>query len=634
MKTNILKILLTAVLVGGSVLQSQGENVSSSVSLQDKTYTNSFVANGISSEKVDARLAALWKTYFEGNKDSERLYYKYGADEAYIKDINNNDIRSEGMSYGMMICVQMNKQKEFDRLWKWVKTRMQITKGDQKGYIGWKINDDGSNLSDMTAPDGDEYMIMALMFADARWGSSRDGIFNYWKEANEMLDNSLSKSCITRSSVTDMFDTTRQQVVFVPYASSAMFTDPSYHLPAFYQLWSLWAENNRLVWAQLAKTSRSMFSRFANATTGLMPDYANFDGSPTGSDHQDFRYDAWRCSMNMAMDYAWFRGDETELTLINRLLTFFNKEGVSKHGSEYSLSGKCLNTDHSAGLVACNATAASVSDLACAPLFIKEFWNKSIPTGKYRYYDGMLYFLNFLALSGNYRIYTPQGAKADAQDFTPFYTADKQLVVADFDKIENCHADMQHASSSKAVCEKSKDPINAANNVLAVTPGDWDEYVMLRVNLPEGRTLGKDYSQLDFDILYDKNGDNANQDLKVCIGSTDNLVYKESTGSKSAHGTWHHVTVKNADVTMSANPFRLYIGIRTRDAKFYLDNVRLKPTYDVTTGIGHDISSQRIAKIQYFNIKGQTLPHPCKGVNIVKRTYDDGKTETMKYLMK
>ena len=151
MKTNVLKLLLTAaILVVGGDLQLQGETMPSSVLWQEHVYTNNFVANGISSEKVDARLDALWNTYFEGNKDTERLYYECGADEAYIKDINNNDIRSEGMSYGMMICVQMNKQKEFDKLWKWVKTRMQITKGDQKGYIGWKINDDGSNLSDMT----------------------------------------------------------------------------------------------------------------------------------------------------------------------------------------------------------------------------------------------------------------------------------------------------------------------------------------------------------------------------------------------------------------------------------------------------------------------------------------------------
>ena len=39
----------------------------------------------------------------------------------YIEDIANNDVRTEGMSYGMMIAVQMNRKEVFDSLWKWAK---------------------------------------------------------------------------------------------------------------------------------------------------------------------------------------------------------------------------------------------------------------------------------------------------------------------------------------------------------------------------------------------------------------------------------------------------------------------------------------------------------------------------------
>ena len=44
---------------------------------------------------------------------------------AYIYTADTDDVRSEGMSYGMMICVQMDKREEFNRLWKWAKTYMQ-----------------------------------------------------------------------------------------------------------------------------------------------------------------------------------------------------------------------------------------------------------------------------------------------------------------------------------------------------------------------------------------------------------------------------------------------------------------------------------------------------------------------------
>ncbi len=49
---------------------------------------------------------------------------------AYIYTADTDDVRSEGMSYGMMICVQMDKQEEFNRLWKWAKTYMQHTSGE------------------------------------------------------------------------------------------------------------------------------------------------------------------------------------------------------------------------------------------------------------------------------------------------------------------------------------------------------------------------------------------------------------------------------------------------------------------------------------------------------------------------
>ena len=50
---------------------------------------------------------------------------------AFIWAADSDDVRSEGMSYGMMIAVQMNLQAQFDRLWKFAKTYMQFP-GDQR----------------------------------------------------------------------------------------------------------------------------------------------------------------------------------------------------------------------------------------------------------------------------------------------------------------------------------------------------------------------------------------------------------------------------------------------------------------------------------------------------------------------
>jgi len=53
----------------------------------------------------------------------------------------NNDARTEGMSYGMMIAVELDKKREFDALWNWAKSYMLITdpKNPSVGYFAWSM---------------------------------------------------------------------------------------------------------------------------------------------------------------------------------------------------------------------------------------------------------------------------------------------------------------------------------------------------------------------------------------------------------------------------------------------------------------------------------------------------------------
>ena len=380
-------------------------------------YRNLFQEAGYSQEQVDQRLADLWHTYFEGDEDNERLYYEVPDGMAYILDVHNKDVRSEGMSYGMMLCVQLDKQEQFNKLWKWAKTNMQHKPGDEReGYFAWQLNRDGSIKDHNTASDGEEYFIMALMFASNRWGNG-EGIYNYEAEADYIIKNCFNKPMTAvnpYSSYTNLFDMTEKQITFVPFASAAKFTDPSYHLPAFYELWARWAKEHNDDFRAFAAKSREMFPKFANKTTGLMPDYAKYDGSPhTGDgDHSDFRYDAWRCIMNMAVDFSWFRPEGVDYTaLVNRQHNFLAtvNGGVPNYHSEYRLDGQPRgNTDHSPGLVACNATGALASDQMVAWEFIDDFMATAIPTGQFRYYDGLLYYLNFLHVSGNFKIWKPK----------------------------------------------------------------------------------------------------------------------------------------------------------------------------------------------------------------------------------
>ena len=540
-------------------------------------YRNMFAEAGYTELEINQKLENLWNQFFYGNASTQALYYPVGTDEAYILDTGNNDVRSEGMSYGMMICVQMDKQTEFDRLWKWAKTRMQHQSGARKGYFAWQMNTGGSMMDQNPASDGEEYFIMALMFASGRWGDG-SGIYNYWKEANDILDACLNKEPAVVESVKNLFNSAQKQVVFTPYANAADYTDPSYHLPAFYQLWSYWADANRSFFAGLAAKSREMFPKFAHATTGLMPDYANFDGTPTGGNHADFRFDAWRCIMNMAVDYAWFKADENEVALVNKIHNFFAGKGIDSYSNQYSLAGNSLSTDHSPGLSACNATGALASNQAVAWDFIDEFFNTAIPTGQYRYYDGLLYFMNFLHLSGNFRIYESESIKdpgepADPEDpEDPGYTTpDGYFIIGDFESYE-LNQELYNASNVTATVKANPDPTTANEQSANVTIKNYSSYWKISVTLPKGKTLA-DYEKLLFDIYLPAGYDNSNKSAYAAINSTQ--LSPSPSGSMEL-GKWLTKECAIPVAVSSLNSFDLYLGFNTNNGFFYIDNVKLK----------------------------------------------------------
>jgi oligosaccharide reducing-end xylanase len=360
---------------------------------------------GKSDAEIQAKIDQSWNQLFYGEDSSERIYYPVGADLAYILDTGNDDVRSEGMSYGMMTAVQLNKKEEFDRIWKWAKTYMYQMDGGYKGYFAWHCKPDGTQLAANPASDGEIWFITALFFADARWGSG-EGIFNYRAEAQSILHTALHAE---GDLATNLFDAETKQVVFVPQlGQNSSFTDPSYHLPHFYELWARWADQDNQFWAEAAAASRAYLPTAVNPKTGLAPNYSYFDGKPYTDDyHGKFRYDAFRVGANIGMDYLWFNPSRWYVEQANRQLSFFASEGIDTYVGEYALDGTPVGGGHSTGLVATNAVLAQAADPQIGKPFVQALWDAEIPTGKYRYYDGLLYLMGLLQVSGNFRIYEP-----------------------------------------------------------------------------------------------------------------------------------------------------------------------------------------------------------------------------------
>jgi len=374
-------------------------------------YENLFVSLlGLNPKAVNEKINDAFNQLYYGDDKTQRLYFPVGADMAYFKDVYNNDVRSEGMSFAMMIALQLNRQKEFNRLWKWTKTYMHHKKGPRKDYFAWQCRTDGGIIDSSSASDGEEWFATCLFMASNRWGDD-DGIYNYRVEAQKILDAMLSK--ITKSDneneITNMFNMKEKMVVFVPNGLADNFTDPYYHFPHYYELWARWADKNNDFWAACAEKSREFWKLNIHPKTGLSSNYAKFDGTPYdapwGGNHNDFRHDAWRVAMNIALDHVWFNKDPWQVEQSNRLLNFFYAQGIDTYGSLYTVDGKVLSKEHSTGLVAMNAVAAMAADIQQRKEFVKALWNAQVPDGEGRYFDGTLYMLAMLQVSGNFKIY-------------------------------------------------------------------------------------------------------------------------------------------------------------------------------------------------------------------------------------
>ena len=376
--------------------------------MEKKTYRNMFAQAGIPEEKIRKRLEEVKYTFFYDPE--KKVYFPVGDDMAYICDTGNNDARTEGMSYGMMMCVQLDMKEEFDRIWKWTKTYMWMSEGENEGYFAWSCATDGSKNAYGPAPDGEEFFAMALFFASHRWGDG-EGIFAYSTEAKEILRACLHKGQNGRPG-TPMWNLDNHQILFVPGID---FTDPSYHLPHFYELFALWAyEEDRAFWKEAARASREYLAVACHPETGFSAEYAEFDGSPmsrplpwTTDRHDWFFSDAYRTAANIGLDYEWFGVDLGQRAAADRIQKFLL---ANLHSGEYHIwetDGRIAQTGvlHPLGIPATVAQASLAAKEPQAMEWVKAFFEMPMRDGVRRYYDNCLYVFAYLALSGNYRIW-------------------------------------------------------------------------------------------------------------------------------------------------------------------------------------------------------------------------------------
>jgi oligosaccharide reducing-end xylanase len=380
-------------------------------------YPNTFKLAGYSETDINAKVDKVYHDLFEG---PNKIYFEVGDSMAYVSDIKNHDARTEGLSYGMMIAVQLNKKNVFDRIWHWSKKYLQHQSGPREGYFAWSINPKTMKQnSPGTASDGELYFITDLLFASNRWGNNT-GI-DYYKEARYILDNMWKKD--GTGGIYNIINTEHKQISFTPERNNYGWTDPSYHLPAFFEVWALYAKDgHEQFYKDCADTSRAFLHRACNPVTGLNYDYTEFSGAPRPSRWipDAFRYDSWRVPMNITMDYVWFGKDKKwQQDYAKRIQTFFRSKGIDTFEDQFNPDGSRPDSilqaggfkklRHSIGLVSTVATTEMIRKDNYD--FVHALWNEKLQPysdGYFDpYYDGLLYLFSLMHLSGKYQLIKP-----------------------------------------------------------------------------------------------------------------------------------------------------------------------------------------------------------------------------------
>jgi oligosaccharide reducing-end xylanase len=187
-------------------------------------YRNLFKEAGYSQAEIEKKLAKAYYDVFEG---PNKVYFEESDSLGYVSDVKNKDARTEGMSYGMMVAVQLNKKEVFDRIWRWSVKYMQHQDEPREGYFAWSVNPENKKQNSAgSASDGELYYITSLLFASNKWGN--DTGIHYYNEARRILDAMWKKD--GTGNIHNIINTEHKQISFVPEGGGYNLSRPKISL--------------------------------------------------------------------------------------------------------------------------------------------------------------------------------------------------------------------------------------------------------------------------------------------------------------------------------------------------------------------------------------------------------------------
>lgn len=308
-----------------------------------------------------------------------------GAFRVHREAAFDYDTVSEGIGWGMLIAVLLDKQdpasqKYFNGFWKYQSFYL-----NKQGLMAWKIDRSGKKLEDESATEADENMAMALFYAHKQWGSS--GEVNYLEEARTLIRQIMS------------FEVEKETFVLKLGANWGGYriTDPTYFDNAFYKIWSEYDQN----WLKVAERSNKIYDYFYDHySTGLFPDWCAGDGSAAYLSY-NYTYDACQTPLKIGLDYLWNGQGGKYLEKISNWISQKTAGKPERIVDGYSLDGKETGKYNNAAFVGPFCVAAMVSPKFQPWLDTLYPYLVGMDTGgRWGYYPDTLRLVSLIILSG------------------------------------------------------------------------------------------------------------------------------------------------------------------------------------------------------------------------------------------
>lgn len=361
---------------------------------------------GMTPEESEVAIRSAYEQLFFGDPSTQAVYRPVGDDAGYIEDVQHADVRTDAIGYGMLVTVQLGEQEVFDKLWTWAKRYMLETEPPREGMLSWSCSAAGTDCEPSAASDATSVIASSLFLAEAEWAGS--GVHDYASDANMLVDAMVlteERNGGMVGGVRNLFDVEAKLPRNTSSAIDGSALVTAYLMPGFYDYWSKWRADDAEFWSEAAEASRDLLRAASVPANGLIPRAIAGDGTPAaGEDYYDET--AARTLLNRWFCQAWGPPQSWVFVQNRRLLDFLLQQ--EKIVSSYELDGTVIGDRNTVAHISLTATAAAASDdVETYASFLQLLADAPIPEGEERYYQGMLYLISFLAVSGNMRAGTP-----------------------------------------------------------------------------------------------------------------------------------------------------------------------------------------------------------------------------------